>query len=130
MRLLWVIRDILGFTGAKYGCGINVCKACTSHINGRAFNPCSVRVCDIAGGNLSSAQITLHATGVTRTSSNTPATLEDSGNANPDFDFRYDAALGGYIFNLSTRGFAAGSYVLTYSISGDPTSHAAAFAVR
>jgi len=92
--------------------------------------PFKVRVCDIAGGNLSSAQITLHATGVTRTSSNTPATLEDSGNANPDFDFRYDAALGGYIFNLSTRGFAAGSYVLTYSISGDPTSHAAAFAVR
>ncbi|MGI5130957.1 (2Fe-2S)-binding protein [Pseudonocardia sp. CA-107938] len=48
VRLLWVIRDILGFTGPKYGCGINVCKACTSHINGRAFNPCSVRVCDIA----------------------------------------------------------------------------------
>ena len=47
VRLLWVIRDILGFTGPKYGCGINVCKACTSHINGRAFNPCSVRVCDI-----------------------------------------------------------------------------------
>jgi isoquinoline 1-oxidoreductase alpha subunit len=48
VRLLWVIRDILGFTGAKYGCGINVCKACTSHINGKAFNPCSVRVSDIA----------------------------------------------------------------------------------
>ena len=48
VRLLWVIRDILGFTGAKYGCGINVCKACTSHINGRAFNPCSVRVSDIS----------------------------------------------------------------------------------
>jgi len=48
VRLLWVIRDILGFTGPKYGCGINVCKACTSHINGRAFNPCSVRVADIA----------------------------------------------------------------------------------
>src|SRR5687768_4766505 len=48
VRLLWVIRDILGFTGAKYGCGIYVCKACTSHINGRAFNPCSVRVCDIS----------------------------------------------------------------------------------
>ena len=43
VRLLWVIRDILGVTGPKYGCGINVCKACTSHINGKAFNPCSVR---------------------------------------------------------------------------------------
>ncbi|WP_433035061.1 (2Fe-2S)-binding protein [Actinomycetospora sp. CA-053990] len=44
VRLLWVLRDVLGITGPKYGCGINVCKACTSHINGRAFNPCSVPV--------------------------------------------------------------------------------------
>lgn len=47
VRLLWVIRDVLGFTGPKYGCGIDVCKACTCHINGKAFNPCSVRVADI-----------------------------------------------------------------------------------
>jgi isoquinoline 1-oxidoreductase alpha subunit len=47
VRLLWVIRDIVGLTGPKYGCGINVCKACTSHLNGKAFNPCSVRVKDI-----------------------------------------------------------------------------------
>lgn len=47
VRLLWVLRDIIGLTGPKYGCGINVCKACTSHLNGRAFNPCSVRVGDI-----------------------------------------------------------------------------------
>ena len=47
VRLLWVIRDLLGVTGPKYGCGINVCKACTSHYNGKAFNPCSVPVSDI-----------------------------------------------------------------------------------
>ena len=47
VRLLWVIRDLLGVTGPKYGCGINVCKACTSHINGKAFNPCSVQVKDV-----------------------------------------------------------------------------------
>jgi isoquinoline 1-oxidoreductase subunit alpha len=47
VRLLWVIRDMLGVTGPKYGCGINVCKACTSHYNGKAFNPCSVQVKDI-----------------------------------------------------------------------------------
>ena len=34
VRLLWVPRDVLGITGPKYGCGINVCKACTSHFNG------------------------------------------------------------------------------------------------
>ena len=92
--------------------------------------PIKVRLCDATGANLSSPSIALHATGVTRTSNNTPAVLEDSGNANPDFDFRYDAALGGYIFNLSTKGYAAGSYVLNFSVSGDPTGHTAAFAVR
>jgi len=44
VRLLWVLRDLLGIRGPKYGCGINVCKACTSHINGKGFNPCSVPV--------------------------------------------------------------------------------------
>ncbi|MHA6800000.1 (2Fe-2S)-binding protein [Bounagaea algeriensis] len=47
VRLLWVLRDLLGVTGPKYGCGINVCKACTSHYNGKAFNPCAVPVSDI-----------------------------------------------------------------------------------
>jgi isoquinoline 1-oxidoreductase subunit alpha len=48
VRVLWVLRDLLGVRGPKYGCGINVCKACTSHLNGKAFNPCSVRVGDLA----------------------------------------------------------------------------------
>ncbi|MBW6436887.1 (2Fe-2S)-binding protein [Actinoplanes hulinensis] len=51
VRLLWVLRDILGVTGPKYGCGINVCKACTSHLNGRAFNPCAVPVRDLGPGD-------------------------------------------------------------------------------
>ena len=49
VRLLWVLRDVLGITGPKYGCGINVCKACTSHLNGQAFNPCTTNVADVAG---------------------------------------------------------------------------------
>ena len=51
VRLLWVLRDLLGVTGPKYGCGIEVCKACTSHIDTgsgpKAFNPCSVKVGDL-----------------------------------------------------------------------------------
>ena len=47
LALLWVLRDVLGVTGPKYGCGINVCKACTSHLNGTVFNPCQMRVKDI-----------------------------------------------------------------------------------
>jgi len=49
VRLLWVLRDLLNVHGPKYGCGLNVCKACTCHINGKAFNPCSVQVKDISG---------------------------------------------------------------------------------
>ncbi|MGW1818494.1 (2Fe-2S)-binding protein [Streptomyces sp. NPDC002125] len=47
VRLLWVLRDVLGVTGPKYGCGINVCKACTSHLNGKAVNPCAIPVGDL-----------------------------------------------------------------------------------
>jgi isoquinoline 1-oxidoreductase subunit alpha len=44
VRVLWVLRDLLGVTGPKYGCGLGVCKACTSFLNGHAFNPCSVEI--------------------------------------------------------------------------------------
>ena len=47
VRLLWVLRDLLGIRGPKYGCGLDVCKACTSHINGKAFAPCSTPVGDL-----------------------------------------------------------------------------------
>ena len=49
LSVLWVLRDKLGITGPKYGCGINVCKACTSHLDGEAFNPCVTNVCDVEG---------------------------------------------------------------------------------
>ncbi|MFC4944646.1 (2Fe-2S)-binding protein [Pseudonocardia sp. GCM10023141] len=47
VRLLWVLRDLLGIHGPKYGCGLQVCKSCTSHLNGQKFNPCSVPVSKI-----------------------------------------------------------------------------------
>ncbi|AKF80301.1 isoquinoline 1-oxidoreductase, alpha subunit [Myxococcus fulvus] len=40
LSLLWVLRDVLGVTGPKYGCGVGVCGACTSHLDGEAFRPC------------------------------------------------------------------------------------------
>jgi len=42
MPLLWVLRDALGLTGTKYGCGIAECGACTVHIDGRAVRSCAV----------------------------------------------------------------------------------------
>ena len=47
LRLLWVLRDVLGITGPKYGCGIGVCRACTSHVNGKAVTPCAIPVRDL-----------------------------------------------------------------------------------
>ncbi|HEX5599609.1 MAG TPA: 2Fe-2S iron-sulfur cluster-binding protein, partial [Hyphomicrobiaceae bacterium] len=42
--LLWVLREQIGLTGTKYGCGIAVCGACTVHINGEAQRSCSIPV--------------------------------------------------------------------------------------
>jgi isoquinoline 1-oxidoreductase alpha subunit len=44
MPLLWVIRDFLGLTGTKYGCGIAQCGACTVHLDGKAVRSCSIPV--------------------------------------------------------------------------------------
>jgi isoquinoline 1-oxidoreductase alpha subunit len=42
MPLLWVLRDVLGMTGTKYGCGIAQCGACTVHIDGEPMRSCSI----------------------------------------------------------------------------------------
>jgi isoquinoline 1-oxidoreductase alpha subunit len=47
--LLWVLRDGLGLTGTKFGCGRAQCGACTVHVNGVAEFSCSIKVADVAG---------------------------------------------------------------------------------
>ncbi|WCL55262.1 (2Fe-2S)-binding protein [Gimibacter soli] len=49
MPLLWVLRDELGITGPKYGCGIAMCGACTVQIDGQAVRSCSIPVGDVSG---------------------------------------------------------------------------------
>ena len=49
MPRLWVLRDLLGVTGPKYGCGVGVCRACTSHLDGSAFQPCTTPVAECSG---------------------------------------------------------------------------------
>jgi isoquinoline 1-oxidoreductase alpha subunit len=49
MPLLWVLRDELGVTGPKFGCGIGQCGACTVHVNGEAVRSCSLPVSEAAG---------------------------------------------------------------------------------
>ena len=48
MPLLWYLRDILGLTGSKFGCGVGLCGACTVHINGQATRSCITRMGDAA----------------------------------------------------------------------------------
>ena len=49
MPLLWVLRDLLGLTGTKYGCGRGLCGACTVHIDGQAARACLTAVSTIEG---------------------------------------------------------------------------------
>ena len=49
MPLLWVLRDVLGLIGTKFGCGIARCGACTVHVDDVPMRSCSVRVADVAG---------------------------------------------------------------------------------
>ena len=52
MPLLWYLRDELGLTGTKFGCGIGLCGACTVHLNGKAVRSCSTSMDDAAGKNV------------------------------------------------------------------------------
>ena len=49
MPLLWVLRDRLGLTGTKYGCGVGICGACSVHVDGKAERSCQVPVSAAAG---------------------------------------------------------------------------------
>ena len=54
--LLWVIRDQIGLTGTKYGCGAGLCGACTIHINGEALRSCQTLVSDVAGKSVTTIE--------------------------------------------------------------------------
>lgn len=56
LPLLWVLRDKLGITGPKYGCGVGVCRACTSHLDGKEIQPCVVPVAECAGGRVTTIE--------------------------------------------------------------------------
>jgi isoquinoline 1-oxidoreductase subunit alpha len=54
--LLWVIRDELGLTGTKFGCGIGLCGACTVHVGGRATRSCSVALSAVEGESITTIE--------------------------------------------------------------------------
>jgi isoquinoline 1-oxidoreductase subunit alpha len=54
--LLWAIRETLGLTGTKFGCGIAYCGACTVHINGKAERSCSIPVSSVEGASVTTIE--------------------------------------------------------------------------
>jgi len=56
MPLLWALRDVLGLTGTKYGCGIAKCGACTVHLDGAAVRSCSVSLSAAAGKHVTTIE--------------------------------------------------------------------------
>ena len=54
--LLWVLRDVLGLTGTKYGCGMALCGACTVHVNGEATRSCVTPVSLVAGSRITTIE--------------------------------------------------------------------------
>jgi len=95
--------------------------------------PIKLWLCDSSGNNLSSPSIVVHALSVTQVSTMISGDVIDTGNSNPDNDFRFDASLGGsggYVFNLKTTGLATGSYYLSFKAGTDPTTHQAPFQVK
>jgi len=56
MPLLWALRDVVGLTGTKYGCGVAQCGACTVHLEGQAVRSCSVPVSAVAGKSVTTIE--------------------------------------------------------------------------
>lgn len=56
MRLLWVLRDILGLTGTKFGCGMSLCGACTVHLDGEPVRSCVMPAAIAAGKKITTIE--------------------------------------------------------------------------
>ncbi|BEV06826.1 (2Fe-2S)-binding protein [Methylophilus sp. DW102] len=56
MPLLWVIRDIIGLTGTKFGCGIAQCGACTVHVDGQATRSCVLPISAVGGKKITTIE--------------------------------------------------------------------------
>ena len=92
-----------------------------------------MQLCDGSGNDLSSSSITVQAVSISHISNSISGAVEDSGNSNPDSNFRFDATLGatgGYIFNLKTTGLATGTYSVNFTVTGDSSVYAANFQVK
>jgi hypothetical protein len=127
--------DKAGNTSSRsvtYAVGYRICPLfdqTQSYHSGRTV-PVKLQLCDASGANVSAAKTVLNATTLARKDNTGSAqAATDAGEANRDGTFRYDASLGGYIYNLSTKGLSSGTWVLSFTVAGDPLPHQVQFDV-
>ena len=114
------------------GFGISVLYDQTKTVKSGSTIPIKLQLVDALGHNVSSATLVVHAVSLVQIATSASETVNDSGNSNPDANFRFDASLGGggYIFNLKTTGLPTGTYKLGFTVDSDPGVHSVQFAVR
>jgi hypothetical protein len=92
--------------------------------------PIKLRLCDVAGANVSSPTITVRKATLVKVDSSASSNVDPVSAPTADTDFRYDADLGGYIYNLKTTGLTTGTWALSFTAGGDGTTHKVFFDIR
>ena len=142
-RLVWAVRDplalengddVYSFSFALNRPSYSVCAlfdASKSFKAGRVV-PLKLALCDANGHNLSRADLVLTATDLVHQDATASTVLapDSPGEANADGVFRYDATLGGYVFNLSTTGLTTGTWELQFRVSGEAAVYGIRFDVK
>jgi hypothetical protein len=97
--------------------------------SGAAY-PIRIQVLNASGDNLSSADLAVTALRFVQKDGMPDGDLQDTGNANPTFGFRYDASLGGYLYNVDTRGLTSGTYTVQFTVGSSSQLFEATFNVK
>lgn len=121
--------DAVSVTGPSYG----VCLLYDSAKPKKAGSvaPIKLQLCDGAGTNLSDPSLVLNVVNLVWIDGDpSTASAEDAGQANPGDDFRYDADLAGYIFNLDTNGLTTGTWQVQFTVNGGQHVYGATFDVK
>jgi hypothetical protein len=113
-------------TTVNYSVTYNVCLLYDPTKPSNGIVPIRLRLCDAAGQNLSSASLAATATHL----DGAPPPPNFVGRTNLGFAFRYDATLGGYVYNLDTRSLSNGTHTMTFTVAGDPVPHVVSFVVK
>ena len=118
----------------SYSVSYNVCLLYdpTKAVESNATIPIKFDLCDANSTDASSSAIAVNLTGIQQISTATSGEVVTYPAASPDVNFRYSSDLGptgGYIMNLSTKGYAAGTYQITFTVTNDPIPHSVQFEV-